>query len=127
MNRVAITGWLQFDNELRKVGNDISMINNVVSVKDKFKGADGKYKYHNIRIKAYRSTADFINRYVHKGDKILVEGSLEVYRPEQGREIVSVVVSDVELLDAKRTETKKLVKADPMFDGFEEVEEDDPF
>lgn len=126
MNRVILSGWIQFDPEVKVVGGKgISMMQNVISVKDKFRGADGKYKYHNVRFKAYRNQADFIKNYLHKGDKILIEGALEVYRPEQGREIVSVIVSDVELLEAKRTATKESYNT---LEGFTEViEGDEPF
>lgn len=131
MNKVVISGWLQFEPEIKVVGSKgISMLQNVVSVKDKFKGADGKYKYHNVRIKAYRHTADFIGNYIHKGDKILLEGSLDVYRTEEGKEYVSVVASDVEIIEAKRTATKQAVsKSDEgFFEGFSEMEGDDiPF
>lgn len=130
MNKVIISGWLQFDPEVKTVGNKgISMLQNVVSVKDKFRGADGKYKYHNVRIKAYRHTADYIGKYIHKGDKVLVEGNLEVYKTEDGREYVSVIASDIELIGANRTATKQAVsKSDEgFFEGFSEVEGDEPF
>lgn len=126
MNKVILTGWISFDTEVKHTGSKgLAMLTNVINVKDKFRGSDGKYKYHNVRIKAYRHTAEFIGNYLNKGDKILVEGSLEVYKPDSGKEYVSVIVSDVELIEAKRTATKDAYAAP---EGFTEViEGDDPF
>lgn len=100
MNSVILSGWLQFESEPRQTSNGNMMLSNAISVKNDFKGADGKYKYNSIKITAYGKTAEFINNYIHKGDKFLCKGRLDTYQDSKGLYVTNLVVESVEPLSS---------------------------
>lgn len=72
MNSVNITGRLTKDIELKATTNGISCCNFSVAVERP--GAKDKTDF--IDCDAWRTTAEFINRYFHKGDGIEITGML---------------------------------------------------
>ena len=64
-----------------------------------------------INISAFGKTAQLINKYCKKGDKLLIEGNLrqQNYTDKDGknRSVTSVNVDKVEFISAKKEEPKK--------------------
>lgn len=112
MNHIAISGNLVKDNQLRYTANMKPVLNNTLAVKKKVKNPDGTYPVDYIEVVFWNSTADFISKYTNKGDKILVEGSLNTrkYENSEGKMIyiTEVIADNVEILykrDKKEEET----------------------
>ena len=77
MNRAILMGRLTKDPETRSTQNGHSVTNFTIAVDRKYKDANGERQTDFIPCVAWRQTADFIYRYFHKGERILVEGSIQ--------------------------------------------------
>lgn len=75
INKVILMGRLVADPELRKTQSDISVCRFRIAVNRPF-SKDRENSADFISCTAWRSTADFVQRYFTKGRMIIVEGSL---------------------------------------------------
>ena len=102
MNHIAISGNLVKDNVLRHTANMKPVLNNTLAVKKKIKNESGEYDVDFIEVVFWNATAKFIDTYTSKGDKILVEGSLNTrqYQNSEGKTIyvTEVIADNVEIL-----------------------------
>lgn len=100
MNKVVLSGRLTRDVELRESegGTKIARFN--VAVSRNYKNKEGKYDADFISCVAYRNTAEFVGKYFHKGDGIIVEGRIQTgsYEAKDGviKYTTDVVVENVE-------------------------------
>lgn len=101
MNKWAGIGRLAADPELRQTGSGIAVTSFTIAVdrpyiKDKAKETDW------IDIVAWRNTAEFVCKYFHKGDPIIVEGAIQTRMWEdksgQKRKSVEIVAENVEFV-----------------------------
>ncbi len=77
LNKVIIMGRLTRDPELRQTTSGVPMCRISVAVDRQFKNQQtGEREADFINCVAWRQTAEFITRYFHKGNMILVEGNL---------------------------------------------------
>ena len=77
LNKVIIMGRLTRDPEMRQTTSGVSMCRITVAVDRQFKNQQtGERESDFINCVAWRQTAEFIARYFHKGNMILVEGNL---------------------------------------------------
>ena len=137
MNSVQLIGRVTKDIELKKV-NDQSVVNFTIAVKRDYKNASGDYDSDFINCYAYQFRAEFINQYVHKGDRIAIIGAIRTgsYTNQKQEKVYTtgINVESVELLESKK-EVKEQPKentpvSDPFQDFANEVElrdEDLPF
>lgn len=77
MNRVIITGRLAADPVARTTQSGISCSTFDVAVQRRFKGQDGKREADFLTVVAWRQTADYCNKYLTKGSRVAVEGSIQ--------------------------------------------------
>ena len=102
MNRVILIGNLTADPELRKTASDISMCTFRIAVQRRFSNAQGVREADFINIIAWRQTADLCARFLTKGRKVGVVGSLQTrsYDAQDGtkRYATEVVADEVEFL-----------------------------
>lgn len=75
-NITLLTGRLTAEPELRKNEKGTSYMFGSVAVQRNFKGADGNYGTDFINFNASGTTAEFIAKHFHKGDPIMMSGSL---------------------------------------------------
>ena len=120
MNYIAIHGKLTADPELKTVGSGVECCSFTVAVnrptgKDKERVADF------IPCTAWRQSAAFVAKYFHKGDGIIVEGSLQS-RKYQDKEGNNRIGYDVNVNHAEFAEKKG--GADNG--GFTEASSDEP-
>jgi len=130
MNKVILTGRLTEKPEKKSTANGTTVVNFTVAV-DKF--SNGEKGTNFIRCTAFSNKADFLANYCNKGDKVGIEGSLEVRQYEQNgqkRTATDVLCDRVEL-EAKAQnnaqsapkpvqEEENWMDADNMFEGDEE-------
>lgn len=99
LNKVVLQGRMVADPELRTTNSGVSVANWRIAVDRNFKDANGERGVDFINCTAWRSTADFVTKWFHKGEMILVEGSLQnsQYTDKDGnnRTVAQVVVESV--------------------------------
>lgn len=106
-----------------------------VAVQRRFANAQGVREADFLPVVAWRQTAEFCNRYLTKGRKVAVEGSLQTrsYDARDGskRWVTEIIADHVETLDKRQEGEQRAADAptEPKGGGdFQEVEDDDlPF
>ena len=98
LNKIYLLGNLVLEPELKKTTTDLSVSDNRIAVKRKFVkegGADTDF----FNILLLKHNADYLCRYFHKGDRVLVIGELhnEEYQDHEGnkRYTTKVVVDEI--------------------------------
>lgn len=80
MNRCILSGRLVVDPELKKTHNEMSVTNNALAVSRKFKDDKGNTVCDFINISAWGPSADYLCKYGHKGDMVMVSGAIRQYK-----------------------------------------------
>lgn len=136
MNKVIIIGNVCAAPEAHTTQNGISRSTFKVAVQRKFKNADGNYDADFLTVVAWRQTADFCNKYLDKGRKVAVDGSIQTrsYTAQDGstRYVTEIIADSVEALDKRETTAQDAASAPPQRNeqqrmdtsGFTEVEDD---
>lgn len=108
MNIVSLVGNLCRDNDVRYVGDDksTSILRNTIAVQRKFKNKEtDSYDSDFISIQAFGKSAEFIEKYFKKGDKIGVTGEIRTgsYVNKDGVKVYTtdVVVNNAEFVSSK--------------------------
>lgn len=113
MNKVILIGNLTKDPEGTTTSNGIEVCKFNLAVSRRFKNADGEKETDFLQIVAWRKTAELCGRYLHKGSKCAIVGSIQTrsYEANDGgrRYVTEIVADEVEFL-----ESKKEPKADEM-------------
>lgn len=107
MNRVILMGRLVRDPETRPLA-DSYVTNFAVAVDRKYK-KDGGQAADFPNVVAFGKTAEFIDKYFHRGMKIAIEGRIQTSSYEKdGRKhyTTEVVAESVEFAESKKVEEK---------------------
>lgn len=109
MNKLVLMGRLVNDVELKK-GKSANYSKFTIAVKRK-----GKDEVDFINCVAFGKVAETIVKYTEKGNRIIVEGSIEIesYETKEKKKLTSfnVIVNDFYFVDFK---TKKEEKTEPI-------------
>ncbi len=142
MNKVFIVGNLTRDPELRTVRDGISVCSFTVAVNRRIRNAEaGQPEADFFRVTAWRQLADICSKYLAKGRKVAVVGSVSVhtYTGNDGttRASLEVNADDVEFLSSRNDgeaggysapAAPEAPSADSQAAGFTAVETDElPF
>lgn len=102
MNKVFLVGNLARDPETRTTGSGVSMCTFTVAVNRRYTNANGTREADFITVVAWRQLADLCARYLAKGRKVSVVGSIQTrtYDAQDGskRYATEVVADEVEFL-----------------------------
>jgi len=102
MNKVFLIGNLGADPELRSTTSGISVCSFRIGVSRRFKDANGETQTDWINIVAWRQLGELCAKYLAKGRKVAIAGSLQSrnYEDKAGNKRVAyeVVADDVEFL-----------------------------
>jgi single-strand DNA-binding protein len=108
MNKVILTGRITKDTELKYTSANIEVAQFTLAVTRNNKNAYGNYDTDFINCVAFKGLANAIKNYVKKGDKLLVEGRLQVnsYKDDTGNnKYITQVISDkIEFLELRKKE-----------------------
>ncbi|MDD2427571.1 MAG: single-stranded DNA-binding protein [Eubacteriales bacterium] len=108
MNKAILMGRLTKDPEIRTTQSNVSVANFTLACDRGYKSADGTRPTDFIPCVAWRQTADFAHRYFHKGDRMLVEGTIQPRSWEdqegQRRYITEVIVDQIYFCESKRSD-----------------------
>ena len=105
MNKVILVGNLTRDPELITTTNGVSLCRFSLAVQRRFAGPDGEREADFINIVVWRGQADNCYKYLKKGSKCGIVGSLQTrsYDAQDGskRYSTDVVAEEVEFLSTK--------------------------
>ena len=127
MNKVLLIGRLVRDPEIKYTDGGASIARFSTAVDRRFK-KDGEETADFINCVAFGKTAEFIEKYFFKGNKIVIEGRIQTgsYTNKDGQKVYTtdVIVEQVEFAESKAASSNSN-------DGFESIpeglEEDLPF
>ncbi len=106
MNKVVLVGNLARNPEMRTTQSGIACCNFTVAISRKYSNQQtGQREADFINCVAWRQTAEFVQKYFSKGNKIGLSGSLQArsYDARDGskRYVTEVLVDDVEFVAPK--------------------------
>ena len=121
MNKVILIGNLTKDPEMTTTQSGISVTRFTIACQRKFKNANDEYESDFINCIAWRSSAEFIQKYFKKGNKIAVVGSIQTrtYDAEDGTKkyITEVVIEESEFVQSKKGDAQEEdIKLEPVDD-----------
>jgi len=106
MNKVFLIGRLVRDPELKTTNKGVAVANFSLAVDRNFKDESGNKITDFWEITAWRNQAENCNKYLKKGSKVAVVGSLQnrSYEDKQGvkRTVTEIIASEVEFLSTKQ-------------------------
>ena len=104
INKAIIAGNLTADPELRQTQNKTSVCRFSIGVGRKF-AKEGEKHTDFLTAVAWRRSAEYICKYAHKGDLLLVEGEIQTrdFATKDGKKqtVTEIVVDDVSILRSK--------------------------
>lgn len=107
MNAVVLIGRTTRDIDLRRTGNGTAVASFTLAVNRDFKTQD-EQEADFIQCVAWKKTAELLEQYVHKGDKIALNGSIRTrnYEDNYGKKVyvTEVLTNHVEFLETKNRE-----------------------
>ncbi len=105
MNKVFLIGNLTRDPELSTTPSGVAVCRFSIAVSRDYAGADGARETDFFNVTVWRGRGENCGKYLKKGNKVAVVGSLQnrSYEDKDGvkRNVTDVVASDVEFLTPK--------------------------
>ena len=107
MNTVTIVGNLTKDPEVTQTAAGVTVARFTVAVQRRFKNADGERETDFLPCVAWRGAAEFAQKYLQKGNKVCVRGSIQTrsFEAKDGtnRHVTEIIAEEVESLTPKST------------------------
>ena len=108
MNKVILVGNLTRDPELTETPNGIAVCRFAIAVSRDYANSEGTRETDFFNITVWRGRAENCGRYLKKGNKVAVIGSLQnrSYEDKDGikRNVTDVVANEVEFLTPKNAQ-----------------------
>ena len=105
MNKVILIGNLTRDPELTETSSGIAVCRFAIAVSRDYANADGTRETDFFNITVWRGRAENCGKYLKKGNKVCIVGSLQTrsYEDKDGvkRNVTDVVANEVEFLTPK--------------------------
>ena len=140
MNKVVLIGNLTKDPELTTTANGVNFCRFTIAVSRNFSSSDGEREADFLPIIAWRAQADNCYKYLKKGSKVAVVGSVQTrnYEASDGtrRYVTEIVAENVEFISTKNTSTdngdedgqKAVTPKEDVVSKFEPIDDDNlPF
>lgn len=105
MNKVYLIGNLTRDPELAETNSGIAVCRFAIAVNRTYSSSDGTRETDFFNITVWRAQAENCGRYLKKGSKVAIVGSLQnrSYEDKEGikRNVTDIVASEVEFLSPR--------------------------
>lgn len=130
MNKVILIGNLANDPEARTTSSGIAQCSFRLGVQRRFANAQGQREADFLPVTCWRQTAELCSKYLAKGRKVAVEGSIQTrsYDAKDGskRYVTEIIADSVEFLPRRESGEKQ--HASDSNAGFTAVDDDElPF
>lgn len=121
LNRITLQGRLTKDPEIRSTQNQTIFCNFMVACDRNFSGQDGQKQTDFLPCIAWKQRAQLLGNYFHKGDMMIVSGSLtsRQYDDQNGqrRYVYEVLVDEIDFCGSKSDgKTREDPQAEPLPD-----------
>lgn len=107
MNKVYLIGNLTRDPETSETGSGVTLCRFAIAVNRNYSSSDGERQTDFFNITVWRALAENCGKYLKKGSKVAVVGSLQnrSYEDKDGikRNVTDIVASEVEFLSSKNS------------------------
>lgn len=118
LNQVQLIGAVGNDPEVRTLQGGAKVASFHIATTERYKDRDGNPKeqteWHNIT--AWNGKADFVEKYVKKGNNLFISGKLTTrqWTDQSGnkRYTTEVVADNIQMLDRKPKENKPVIDED---------------
>lgn len=107
MNKVFLIGNLTRDPELTTTNSGVQMCRFGIAVNRSFANADGVRETDFFNITAWRGNAERCGKYLHKGNKVAITGTIQMRNYESNgekRTSVDIIVEDIEFLTPRASD-----------------------
>ena len=105
MNKVFLIGNLTRDPELTETPSGVAVCHFSIAVNRNYTSQDGERQTDFFNITVWRTQAENCGRYLKKGSKVAIVGSLQnrSYEDKDGnkRSVIDIVANEVEFLSSK--------------------------
>jgi single-strand DNA-binding protein len=133
INKVILVGRLGKDPEIRHLENGAVVANFSIATSERYKAKDGdwqdKTEWHNIA--AWRSLAEFSEKWLKKGGLVFIEGKIRTRswedKDKNKRYTTEVVADVIRKLDWKKDEAGSSQEPELAESNNEDVKDDLPF
>ena len=115
MNKVIVSGRITNDLELRTTASGKHFVAFNIAVNE---GSGENQTTHFFNVNAWEANADFLIKYMEKGRKLLIEGSLKTSQYEkEGKKYTNtyILASHFDFMDSKKEE-----KEEKEFEDFDQ-------
>ena len=124
MNKVILIGNLTKDPELTTTNSGISVCRFTLAVPRRFQNAEGERETDFLNITVWRNQAENCNKYLKKGSKASVVGTIQTrsYDAQDGtkRYVTDIVADEVEFLTSRQStderKDEEVAKLQPIDD-----------
>jgi single-strand DNA-binding protein len=126
MNKVILMGRLTKDVEVRYTQTNNNAVASFTLAVDRKISKETDF----INIVAWNKTAEFVNKYFKKGQKVVVVGRLQVrnYENEKGKHFITeVIAEETYFADSKKETIGDTPNFTPSFDYTPSADDDLPF
>ncbi len=110
MNKVILVGNLTRDPELTETPSGVAVCRFAIAVSRDYASADGTRETDFFNITVWRGRAENCGKYLKKGNKVAVVGSLQTrsYEDKDGvkRNVTDIVANEVEFLTPKSAQAE---------------------
>lgn len=103
MNKVQLVGRLTKDVELKRTQNQTTYCNFTIAVDRRFKDANGNRQADFINCVAWQKTAEFIQKYFKRGNRIGIVGAIQTRSYEKDGQkvyITEVLAEEAEFVES---------------------------
>lgn len=111
MNKVILIGNLTKDPELQETQSGISYTKMTIAVSRGYTNSDGERETDFFDFTIWRERAENCCKYLQKGSKVAVVGSIEnrAYENDEGekRKITEIKCNEIEFLSSRKSEEEK--------------------
>lgn len=108
MNRIILLGRLTREPEVKVTSSDKTTTTFGLAVDRPFKNREGKTEADFINIVTWNKTAEVAGNYLHKGERCLVEGRLQIrsYEGKDGQKhyVTEVIADRVEFIEKRNSD-----------------------
>lgn len=110
MNKIILIGNLTRDPEITETQSGVKVCRFSIAVNRNYASNDGERKTDFFNCVAWRGLGENVAKYVKKGDKVAVSGSVELRNYEDGQGVkrtgIDIVTKDIEFLNPHSTDDK---------------------
>ena len=132
MNKVILIGNLTKDPEISTTSNGVSVCRFALAVTRRYTNANGDREADFINIVVWRALADNCHKFLKKGSKAAVVGTLQsrMYDATDGtkRYVTEVVADEVEFISTKNSDNTEAKREEEEVTKLEPIDDNDlPF